>query len=188
VSQAVAVIIGAILGGLLTSVPAIVAELLRSKEARNAHRQSEQRELQVACRMVLEELAEQDYLLITATESGLWWPDAFDLPTSTWDRYGHILATHMDDENEWITVALAYTIAKAVNTERQSMRDRHMGTALDADAFRTLGAAGANADARDVIRRQLGLPELVREAIPEGWSPGQLSLEWEIEYRHRVGR
>lgn len=188
VSEAVAVIVGAIIGGLLTSVPAIVAEVVRSRESRKAQRRSEQRELREACRLILEELTEQGYLLDVADESGYWWSDDFDLPTTAWDRYGRVLAVFMDDENEWITVALAYTITKQINVERQRQRERREGRVLDDEvALRVGSATGSNLDAMNVLRRLIGQPEIPWQRHPVGWMPGQLSIEWEIEHRHRIG-
>jgi hypothetical protein len=98
---------GAVLGGGLTAGSSVLVEARKRRAEERAAETHSDRELRLARRLVLSELAKCVGYLAGAVELG--WPLRAEvtLPVQAWEAHGSALADHLDDEN-WLVVSGAY--------------------------------------------------------------------------------
>jgi hypothetical protein len=112
----------AVIGGLLTSSTTFWVETSRAKREAEAASQRDNRELQTAGRLVLEELMDVLASLKRAQHDGHYWPRPDrQLPADVWTHMSPILARYLDTHT-WLDTSTAYALA--VNALNWRVRDR----------------------------------------------------------------
>jgi hypothetical protein len=86
VNEAVIGLIGAVVGGTLTSGTTLLAEWQRIRTSRTDRRSDEFKRYVQAGRLVEEELSDSVNILYNALETREWWPRGTTLPVDRWDQ------------------------------------------------------------------------------------------------------
>jgi hypothetical protein len=118
-----ATLIGVALGGLLTISGQLLAEGLRGKRARKAEERREARELRLAVRLVMEELAEAGALIENAAKSSRYWRAPRQISADTWNQYRTDIAAAIDSPLHWRFITSAYDALKDLSWTVQHRRD-----------------------------------------------------------------
>jgi hypothetical protein len=116
-------VIGVAIGGVLTISGQLLAEGLRARRERTADERRQARELRLAARLVMEELAEAISLLQNAAKSSRYWPAPRQIPTSTWNQYRTHIGAAMDSPLHWRFITSAYDALNDLNWTVQHRRE-----------------------------------------------------------------
>jgi hypothetical protein len=113
---------GAVIGGVLTTSGQLLIERGRAIREHSATRERQARELRLAVRLVMEELAESTSLIEDAAKTRRYWIAPRRLPTGTWNKYRTEIADAIDSPLDWrlITTGYVYVIAMTSRTLRRS--------------------------------------------------------------------
>jgi hypothetical protein len=116
-------VIGVGIGGVLTISGQLLTEGLRGKRERNAEERQEARELQLAARLVMEELAEAGSLIENAATSSRYWPAPRQIPTNTWNQYRTSIAAAINPPLHWRLITSTYDALNDLNWIVQHHRE-----------------------------------------------------------------
>jgi hypothetical protein len=156
-SDAVIALLGAIIGGAMTSVSNVGIEMARQKRlekdlgtAEETQAEAERREMRLAARLVVAELKHARVIIKTARKgTGGWTAGPKELlPVDAWSTHRLVLASRFSDK-EWDSTQSAYRYIEAMrlgDTESIGIAEVASGT-IDAIelAVRTLQPHGAAA-------------------------------------------
>ena len=152
-NEALAGLIGAVVGGALTSGSNIALEAIRSRRAARLATQAEARQSRQVRRLVDDELVAAAARL---SELGLrrTWPQVAEpLSTRHWRSYGPVLAASAIDDDTWAWLADAY---QAVHEANARIATAHARTELQIepdDADHLAGIAGSIQQALEQLRK-----------------------------------
>lgn len=120
---------GAVFGGVLTTSGQLLIERQRSKRESEAGEQLRRREVRLAVRLVMEELAESMALIEGAARSRRYWVGPRQLPTATWNDYRTDIAVAIESALDWRRVTAAYDAINNLNWvvdhRRRTSRDTY---------------------------------------------------------------
>jgi hypothetical protein len=162
---AVASLIGAVIGGTLTSGSNLLLERARAtRERKSAERQGKS-EARRAARLIAEELDSARQLLVRSHHQSeyAWDPVERQLPSQSWTDFRSDFAGGPVDDEQWQTVSKAYRELDRINWHLRSVLEeepfthtgpRHPMERRDVAPAAKLGQAiGAVDDALRVLRR-----------------------------------
>ncbi len=119
---------GAVLGGMLTTSGQLLIERGRSERDRQADERRHAREVRLAVRLVIEELAESLALIEGAATSRRYWVGPRQLSTGTWNDYRTGIAAMIESAVDWRRVTAAYdainNLKWVVDHRRRTSRDK----------------------------------------------------------------
>ena len=154
--QALAGLIGAVVGGLLTGGSNWTLEGRRQRRADMRATVDGQRELREAARLIDDELVAGVVTLAEAAQAGTWPRTNEELPVERWRTYGPVVARSDVGETTWTPLAEAYQTVREVNS-RILVAHRNGAVTLDADdRDYLLGVQSTLEDALEAMRQ--GLP------------------------------
>jgi hypothetical protein len=107
---------GAVVAGVvLTLSGQLLIEGLRAKREREAEERREARELRLAARLVMEELAEAMSLIEAAARTRRYWVPPRLMPTQTWTDYRTELAAAITSPVDWRSITAGYDSINNLN-------------------------------------------------------------------------
>lgn len=124
-----------VLGGVALSTGGqLLVDGRRGRRERATEAKREARELRLAVRLVIEELAEAAALIENAAGSRRYWAAPRELPTTTWSQYKTEIAGAIDSAADWRLITAAYDAVNDLNWTVQHRRTKT--TAIEEDEFR----------------------------------------------------
>lgn len=102
-------------GGIVTAVASVWLDSRRAKREREAAEEHERRQLRLATRLVIEELADSMNLLEEAVRTKAYWPAPRQLSTEVWNEYRVVLAEHVESPFSWRVVTSAFDEVNRLN-------------------------------------------------------------------------
>ncbi len=102
-------------GGVLGLSGQLLNERFRAKRERHAEERREARELRLAARLVMEELAEAMALIEKAAQTRRYWLPPRLMPTQTWTDYRTDLAAAITSPMDWRRITAAYDSINNLN-------------------------------------------------------------------------
>lgn len=154
---------GAVFGGVLTTSGQLLIESGRAKRERTANAEQQRRELRLAARLVMEELAEASALIASAAKSRRYWLGPRVLPTSTWNEYRTEIATAIEVPLDWRFITAAYDGINNLNWTVQHRRataqtvDTHTAGALVSEDDETRAVWRDIRQAIETLERSVGV-------------------------------
>jgi hypothetical protein len=128
---------GVVFGGVLTTSGQLLIERGRAKRERQAEERRHARELRLAVRLVMEELAEALSLVEAAARSGRYWVGPRQLPTDTWNRYRTDIAAAIEASLDWRRITAAYDAINNLNWVVGHRRHTSRDVSGHTEGFRT---------------------------------------------------
>jgi hypothetical protein len=118
---------GVILGGLLTTGGALLLDFRRTRREEQAEKRAVARDVRLAARLVVEELAESLALIEEAADTRRYWAGSRQLPTETWNGYRTEIAAAIESNLDWRQITEGYDAINnlnwLVNHRRQTDND-----------------------------------------------------------------
>lgn len=120
-------VIGAVsvAGGVVLSIGGqLLVDGRRSRREREAEAKRGTRQLRLAVRLVMEELADAAGLIENAARSRRYWPAPRELATTTWNEYKMEIAGAIDSALDWRSITSAYDAVNDLNWTVQHRRTK----------------------------------------------------------------
>jgi hypothetical protein len=102
-------------GGVVTAAASLFLDSRRASRERDSAQKREARELRLATRLVIEELADAQNLLEGAVREVAYWRPPRQLSTSVWTEYRAVLAAHVDSPWTWRVITIAFDEVNRLN-------------------------------------------------------------------------
>jgi hypothetical protein len=106
---------GVIIGGSLTTLSNVWLDGRRAEREALAARESDRRDLRLAVRLVIEELADSEQLVREAASAGQYWAAPRVLSADVWTQYRTVLAQSIESPFEWRVITLAFDEGNRLN-------------------------------------------------------------------------
>lgn len=173
-------LIGAVVGGGLTSGATLGVEIYRSRAARLVRQRAEAAEMHKSVRLVAEELLEAVFMLDIAIEEREWWPREERLPTEAWQEHRSTLALALNDD-EWSWLSNSYSILARLNRQVDQYRSHGGQPPWEQETVFQLNVTrNETENSLYALREIAGLTPLIRKDDDRlEINPGQLRFRWD---------
>jgi len=118
---------GVIIGGFLTTLSNVWIDARRAGREEAAATENSQRELRLAVRLVIEELADSEGLIRDAASSGHYWVASRVLSADVWTQHRTTLARNIESPLEWRIITAAFDECNRLNWILGEKRAEHGG-------------------------------------------------------------
>ena len=102
-------------GGILTVGASVWLDSRRAKREDKARKAADKRELRLATRLIIEELADAMKLVEEAVRARTYWPAPRQLSTAVWTEYRATLAQHVESPWTWRVITIAFDEVNRLN-------------------------------------------------------------------------
>jgi hypothetical protein len=174
VSQAVAALVGALIGGLLTSGSSWGMATIANRRADSRDAGLRERELREAARLIDDELMGAASILSQAILRRAWIPPGEQLSLDRWLTYGPILARSELSDDSWTWLADCYQAIREANVRIVIAERRDERAVDDRDEAYLSGIRGAIEAGLEALRADVpGLAQTQRLRGRRGSEPRQ---------------
>ncbi len=151
------------IGGLLTIGGSLLTDRARANREAEAEERTVARQVRLAARLVVEELAESLALIEEAAERRRYWVGARQLPTNTWNLYRTEIAAAIESNLDWRQITEGYDAINNLNHLVNHRRQTDTDTSGHRLGFRVGPHDGTRAAWREVRQAILVLED--RQAV-----------------------